>query len=81
MRAPVNKTVWFGGEAATDVEKFGFTDGPYTYGGKQADELLLCMKDSSKCPVYKSRGQSSKAGSSTRNMLPLMLMLFLLIFR
>jgi len=81
LRAPVNKTLWFGGEAATDVNNFGYAHAAYTFGGKQADELLSCIKDSSKCPVYKPRGQSNTTGSSTKSMPSTILVFFLLIFR
>ncbi len=55
LKAPVNKTLWFGGEAATDSDDFGFAHGAYRGGKKQAVQLVSCMKDSKKCPVYKPR--------------------------
>ena len=81
LKAPVNKTLWFGGEAATDVDNFGYAHGAYSSGAKQADELLTCMKDSSKCPVYKPREQpSTNTGSSPALHRPSLLQgLFLLI--
>ena len=64
LKAPVNKTLWFGGEAATDVDNFGYAHAAYTSGNKQAEELLACMKEASKCPVYKPRDQGSTVSSS-----------------
>ena len=79
LKAPVNKILWFGGEAATDVNNYGYTQGAYTGGRKQAEELLACMKDASKCPVNKPREQASTVSSSIQHMPPLLFSVFLVI--
>ncbi len=55
LKAPVNKTLWFGGEAATDSDHFGYAHAAYGFANKQAVQFMACLKDSSKCPVYKAR--------------------------
>ena len=67
LKAPVNKTLWFGGEAATDVDNFGYAHGAYSGGSAQADQLLACIKDGSKCLVYKPREQPKKCSSSVKS--------------
>ena len=54
LKTPVNNTLWFGGEAATDEDSYGYAHGAYSGGVSQANLLMACMKDSSKCPVYKA---------------------------
>ena len=55
LRAPVNKTLWFGGEAATSSDVFGYAHGAYAFGIGDADKLVKCMGNSASCPVYKPR--------------------------
>ena len=67
LKAPVNKTLWFGGEAATDEDSYGFAHEAYSGGVAQADQLLACIKDGSKCPVYKQRQQPKTCSSSVKS--------------
>lgn len=55
LKAPVNKTLWFGGEAATDSEDYGYAHGAFRGGTHQATQLVKCIKDASVCPKYKPR--------------------------
>lgn len=69
LRAPVNKTLWFGGEAATSSDVFGYAHGAYKFAIGDADKLVQCMGNSASCPIYKPRtiptaAPPPKSGSS-----------------
>ena len=66
LKAPVKKTLWFGGEAATDVDNFGYAHGAYSASIAQADQLLACIKDGTKCTVYKARQPPKTCSSSVK---------------
>ena len=54
LKTPVGKTLWFGGEAATDVEDYGYAQGAFKSGIDRAKVFLKCLKQND-CPKYKPR--------------------------
>lgn len=80
LKAPVNKSLWFGGEGATDSDNFGYAHGAYASAAAQADQLMACMTNALKCPVYMPRKSPKKCSSSVRNKFSLALICLSLLF-
>eukprot|EP00794_Sanderia_malayensis_P007304 gene7304-8120_t len=64
LKAPVNKRLWFGGEAATDSDNYGYAHGAFQGAIKQGLQMVKCLKDSTTCPVFKPRPPPSKLGAA-----------------
>ena len=59
LKTPVGKTLWFGGEAATNAKDFGYVHGAYKSGVERANTFLKCLKKND-CPKYKPRPRKAK---------------------